>query len=138
MVQVSSQEKKQVWAKLGKPIPVLIKTEGHESLGEVFIQEYDEKARLKRALKMLGLCWAGALAAVFLPIVHFVLVPGLFLGGVFLAVYMHGIHSLVLGGEGVCPNCEKILPIAKGLDQWPLEDVCTACRSGVKIEKVTG
>jgi len=135
MAELSWEEKKKKWSEVAKRYEVCIRTEGHESSGEVYIQEYDEKARLKRALQMLGLCWGGAILAVFLPIVHFVLVPGLFLGGIFLAVYMHGIHSLVLGGKGICPSCGQDLPIAKGLDEWPLEDVCTACRSGVKIEK---
>ena len=94
-----------------------------------------KESRTKRAVKCLGMCWAGAIVAIPFPIVHLVLVPGLFLGGVAGAIIISGQESIVLGGESTCPTCSANLEIVRGSNKWPLTDMCAKCQSMVTIEK---
>ena len=109
---------------------------GKESKGEVFVQAFPPRERLFRALKFLGLGWGAAVVAVFIPLLHFVLVPLFLILGPVAAVWAYGQASVVLGGLGLCPNCGASLPIERGPDRWPLDDLCTQCRERVKIEKM--
>lgn len=101
--------------------------------GEVYLQEWDKSARMKRALKVgLGsIVLAGF--AVFIPIVHFILVPALLLGGPIAAYYIYRLEQMVKGGKSTCPECGKPFEIAQGLAKWPLSDICGSCRSPVTI-----
>jgi hypothetical protein len=61
--------------------------------------------RAARALVALGACWGLALVAVFIPLAHFVLVPGLFLIGVILATYRAREAWSIVTVQGQCPRC---------------------------------
>ena len=103
--------------------------------GEVRRQAWDKKERTSRAIRTLGACWAGAIVAIIFPIIHFVLVPGLFIGGIVAAFVISSKTSIVLGGEGFCPTCGKPLQIVRTADVWPLSDMCSECQMMVTIEK---
>src|SRR4051794_13695731 len=81
------------------------------SSGEIQIQYWNKKERTMRALKMGGMCWGGAVVAVFMPLIHFVLVPALLIAGPIMFFIVAGRESVVLGGLGVCPGCSAPLPI---------------------------
>ena len=71
----------------------------------VAVRRRDARQRTLRALKTLAACWGLAVAAVFLPVLHFVLVPGLLVLGPVLAwSRWREAHSLLLA-EGDCPAC---------------------------------
>ena len=78
---------------------------GKTTRGTVTVTTFDKAARTKRALKALGTFWACAVGAVFIPVAHFLLVPGFF----FLAIYQFfqrlGTTELGHGATGVCPDC---------------------------------
>jgi len=61
--------------------------------------------RMWRAARALLVCWALAFAAVFLPVLHFVLVPSLLLAGPVLAVWTLRQGQRVRQVDGVCPRC---------------------------------
>lgn len=109
---------------------------GQQSKGLVRLQTWDKSARTRRALKIWAMCWLAALVTVVIPLAHFVLVPGFFLAGPIAAYLVYSSQSVVLGGEGVCPSCGEVLPIAHSSDQWPLTDLCTKCQKSLKIEKL--
>lgn len=115
---------------------VIIEANNKKKTGYLKIQFYNKKQRLKRALKLGAMCWGGAIVAIFIPIIHFVLVPVLFLTGIISPLFIYSQESRVLGGEGVCPECQKQLPLEAGSNQWPLTDLCTQCRTAVKVEKI--
>lgn len=104
------------------------------SSGELQIQEWSARERLQRALKWGGGCWGLAVASVFVPLAHFVLVPGLLLSGPFVALVVYSKESVILGGQGTCPHCRATLPIVRGTPKFPLRDLCTQCQSSVLIE----
>lgn len=104
-----------------------------ETNGEVRRQSWDQPARTRRALKVLGICWLLAVVTVVIPLAHFVLVPGFFLAGPIAAWFVYSQQSVILDGSAICPNCGQSLPIAKSSDQWPLTDLCTKCQKQVTI-----
>jgi hypothetical protein len=88
-----------------------------------------------RATQALGLCWAGALVTLFIPIAHFVLVPACLLAGPAVAWHRYQQASVVLGGTGTCPACQSDLEIVRSADRWPLEELCTQCQQQVTIAR---
>jgi hypothetical protein len=109
--------------------------DGGSAEGQVKVQKWDKKSRTRRALKVLGACWALSLVCIILPIVHFVLVPGFFLGGIVAAWFISQQESVVLGGEGSCPKCHEKLSIVRSANRWPLTDLCAKCQTPVTVDK---
>ena len=109
-----------------------------QSLGEVTFQAWDQKTRLKRALKSLMTGFGFMLVAVFIPGVHFILVPLLLLGSPIFSYFVYNQESAILGGSSLCPACGKEFKIVKSKNIWPLKDVCAFCQENVTIEKVSG
>lgn len=107
------------------------------TLGSVHVKTFSTSERSKRALKTLAIFWGAAIFSVFLPIAHFVLVPGFLIAGIALPFHIYGAKSIVLGGEGNCPRCNAPFVIQKSSDTWPLSDTCGECFLAVKIEKVS-
>ena len=90
-------------------------------------------ARAIRAVKTLGACWGLALVAVFLPLLHWVLVPGLLVLGPALAyARLHEADTLTRA-EGHCPACAATQVFTLG-QRWRERTVlrCEAC--GRRIE----
>ena len=62
--------------------------------------------RLLRATLSLLALWAIAAVCIFIPVAHFVLVPGFGMAGVVLAAFRLREGSSLMGAVGVCPRCE--------------------------------
>jgi len=95
----------------------------------------DAGARTTRALRTLGACWGLAVAAVFLPLLHFVLVPGLLVLGPVLAwSRLHEAHSL-LRAEGPCPACAVPQRFKLG-QRWRERTLvrCEACGRSLELQ----
>ncbi|MEO5970783.1 MAG: hypothetical protein ABIQ95_12725, partial [Bdellovibrionia bacterium] len=58
--------------------------------GLIRVQSWNKKERLIRAFKFGGLCWVAAGLSVFIPLLHFILVPGFFIAGPILAYFILG------------------------------------------------
>lgn len=109
---------------------------GATSSGELQIKMLGTVDRVKRALKALALCWGLALFAVFIPGLHFILVPLLVLVGPLVAYRGYLPKRLVLGGQFTCPKCSAGMQVNPCIEHWPLDDVCTDCRSPLMLEPV--
>ncbi|MBN8550439.1 MAG: hypothetical protein J0M12_14085 [Deltaproteobacteria bacterium] len=112
---------------LGKP--------DKESSGTVHIKHWTPQERLLRALKTFAIWFFIALLSVFIPILHFVLVPLALLLAFIFSFMAYGQSSVVLGGSGSCPFCSARLDIVRKPDRWPLDDICSSCSRHVRIEK---
>lgn len=117
-----------------KIISVRLTKDAKTTTGEIRVQFWDHRERTIRALKLGGLCWAAAVLSVALPIAHFVLVPAFFLAGPIVAYLILKQESVVLGGQGTCPNCAATFTIARAPYRFPISDLCTGCRTNVSIE----
>jgi hypothetical protein len=119
-----------------KIIPVTVTSvNGKVSSGQVRLQVWTRKESLIRAFKFLGLCWGLSMVSIAIPLVHFFLVPGLFLGGIFGAYIVSCQDRVILGGESTCPECASPLPIARASDEWPLSDLCSNCQNRLTLQK---
>ncbi len=119
-------------------IPVLLKARtGAVSTGEVEVKAWTKNERLLRALKFGGITWGIALVCVVLPIVHFILVPLFLIAGPLMALRTFRTTSVVLGGRGHCPFCQKDVTIGRGADHWPIDELCTQCQNNFSVVKAT-
>jgi hypothetical protein len=85
-------------------------------------------SRFGRALGALAACWCAAVAAVFIPVAHFVLVPGLAVIGVLWAARQLRTRVTVLEALGECPRCgrqQSFVPAGSSGDQLAFD--CPAC-----------
>lgn len=101
--------------------------------GEVRVQSFDPKLRLRRALKTWGTCWGLAIVAVFIPGMHFILVPSALLAGPVLAAVVYQQRTMILGGSGTCPACGQPFEVLRSPLRWPINDVCAKCHDAVTI-----
>lgn len=114
---------------------ILISYENQPQLeGMLDVEEYDSATRMRNALKSLALFWALALVSVILPIAHFVLVPGFFLAGPFVAYTKYNQQSKVVGGKAQCAACRSPLKIESGTLKMPMTELCDQCWKKNKIE----
>lgn len=102
--------------------------------GTIRIQHWGRSDRLRRALRASGICSLFAMIAVFIPLLHFVLVPLLILAAPIVGFVLYGQESAVLGGEGKCPACGADFLVAKSANKFPLNDLCTSCQGSVRIQ----
>ena len=61
--------------------------------------------RLARTAAGLGVCWGLALAGLFIPVAHFILVPTFLLAGIAVAILRAREDKRLLKVMGVCPRC---------------------------------
>jgi len=122
---------------LTKELAVKIETaNGKTQSGKAILQEFDQKFRIKRALKSTGICWGFALASVLIPLAHFILVPSFFLAGFIIGPILYSQERMIMGGSGTCPECQRSFSIVKSHVKWPLGDLCSSCHTAVKIHLV--
>jgi hypothetical protein len=85
-------------------------------------------SRFGRALGVLVACWCAAVVAVFIPVAHFVLVPGLAIVGVIWAARQLRTGVTVLEALGECPRCRRPQSfVSAGSSGDQLAFDCPAC-----------
>jgi hypothetical protein len=73
-------------------------------LAEVF--SFNKEERWGRALKGLGLSWLVAAGTAFIPVAHFLLVPGFFFFGMHVFASRVRTKEVTARIHGICPDCE--------------------------------
>jgi hypothetical protein len=73
--------------------------------GKATLVENAPPTRFMRAAVITGACWAVALACVFIPLLHFVLVPTFVALGAILGVLRLREDVTLATVEGACPKC---------------------------------
>lgn len=101
--------------------------------GTIRVLLWDPQERLRRALKWWGACWAGALATVPIPLMHFVLPPSLLIAGPILFFRIRRQESQILEGEVACPECGARAKVPSAKPVFPLETLCAACQGRITI-----
>lgn len=84
-----------------------------DSPATVNLRRRNRRDRLAAVVKTWAICWLAAVAAVFLPLLHFILVPALFLGGPVYALAQYQEHTTLLGGTGPCPACGAAIKLTQ-------------------------
>lgn len=103
------------------------KADQQGSQGFVERRELPLQERMRRMFKIGGLLLAAALVAVFIPILHFVLVPILLICAVIFGVATWMDRAEILRGEYTCPLCNKLNTLARESENLPRSTRCQHC-----------
>jgi hypothetical protein len=91
-------------------------------------------SRLGRAGVGLAIAWLLAFPAIFLPVLHFVLVPGFVIGGLVLAAVRLREDSTLARVEGTCPRCRAALHATPGgRFKLPRSVQCLQCKNTLTL-----
>ncbi len=96
--------------------------------GAAEVYSFSRGERWARALKGLGLSWLVAAGTVFIPVAHFLLVPGLFFFGIYVCVARVRTEEVTRRIHGICPDCGVEQDFEVG-GKWrlPRSLACRAC-----------
>ncbi|MFZ3231443.1 MAG: hypothetical protein WA160_14645 [Pseudobdellovibrio sp.] len=113
----------------------VISSVGDERLGSgrINAKQFNPTDRLIAATKKLSLFWLMAILCVFIPVLHFILVPLFLVIGAVSFTKTIKIEGRVLQGQTTCPHCQSIIKIHPGLLAWPLQEICQNCVRMVRI-----
>ena len=113
-----------------KQLKVSISTKSKRLDREAQIFAYTSKDATKRAVFAYVASLVLAVICVAIPIVHFIAVPALLIGGPIFAFF---IFKVFLGQEDLrvsdarCPECQASLPLSETRKLWPLREQCENC-----------
>jgi len=105
----------------------------------VTVVQPSPRQRLARAFKAGGIFWAVAAGCVFLPGLHFVLVPGFLVVGVVAGFKHLRDEEIVSSVRGPCPRCGVQQTFAAGnrlTPSWFLD--CPSCHTNLSLTLDTG
>ena len=108
----------------------------HDKVGPAMVNvvQHGKPDRLRRAAKAWAGCWGAAIVAVFLPVLHFILVPSLLVGGPLYAMVMMREKVTVLGADGNCPACGAAQhPKLKAGASATMAFRCESCRRALEL-----
>ena len=106
-----------------------------EGGANVSIQTLSNRDRWKATLKLLGILWGLALASLFVPLAHWVLVPGFLLAGPIAAFFTFRTERHLLAGTLSCPLCEEAIGYKRQSAHWPVGMTCPKCRNLLELHK---
>lgn len=106
-----------------------------KSKGTVVLREYDAKEKRHRIIKYGGGCFAAAILSIFIPLLHFILVPGFLIASVVMVI-INNRPSNVESAKAKCPACGVDFVISKGKPEFPIDDVCASCHHKIIINKI--
>ncbi len=94
----------------------------------ISVRSYARPERVRRAVTGLAAAWGAALLSVFIPVAHFLLVPGFVLFGLFLFVTRIRTDRVVVDATGTCPDCgtQQTLDV-HGRWHLPRQLACSHC-----------
>jgi len=108
--------------------------DGKTADGKLYGIRYDPGDRIQRALLRLVLLWALAGVSLFIPLAHFVLVPGFLVAGPVVAILAYRSSQARDRAEGKCPVCgEEITIKLEARDEIPKWIYCPACNTALQI-----
>jgi len=118
---------------------LLCNNDGDKSTeGTLSTLNFDQTELTKRALTRLGLCWLASLGSLPIIFAHWVLVPGFFIAGPFMAVAAYKMKSLPDRVEGQCPVCDTAITIKlEPKDQFPKWTYCPSCKNSLHLKQPT-
>jgi hypothetical protein len=105
----------------------------NRTCGMIVVQNRSSATCIGRAILFSGMIFIVMLLSVFVPILHFVLVPLFFVIGVVVFIANLRAAKSIARGEGSCPYCSVPFRIFPRPYRLPFSDVCEGCRRSVTI-----
>ena len=106
-------------------------------VGSAEILSFDNRERLGRSLKGLGWSWVVSAGTVFIPVAHFLLVPGFFLFGIYVFVSRMRTTEITTRVHGTCPDCGSEQDFEAG-GRWELPRSMTCGECGRMLRATVG
>jgi hypothetical protein len=93
--------------------------------------------RVKRTVIGLVLTWLAAGVAIFFPILHWVLVPGLLLAGPVVAIFRFTEQKQLMSMKGSCPRCkvDRDFPLGGLRFNGPRTFTCDGCGNLIELQQ---
>ena len=113
----------------------ILATSGEEGDGTIMVVPWSSSVRLQAAVKVSGALLLAAIGAVFLPGLHFVLVPLLLLAAVVGGIYRFTRGETVSADSLNCPVCSQKLSYEQDNPSWPLALQCSACGAQMTVAR---
>lgn len=103
---------------------------------EVVIEEYDTGDTGKRAAKFFLGSVLVAAVGVFIPVLHFAIVPGALLFGIVMAIRSLQMSQAMRRLQGQCPKCAASVTVETGriAFQTPYWNFCPECKARLCVE----
>lgn len=102
-------------------------------------ESYNAGDRLGRAFAVLGICLLVAGVTLFIPIAHFVLVPGALIVGIYMFVSRYRMTQSAKSVEVKCPLCEVDVTIKLDPEQQPpFYCYCSNCDGNLHVTGTVG
>jgi hypothetical protein len=102
--------------------------------GQLAVTLFNDKDRMTRALKRLGLFWLLSVGSLPIIFAHWVLVPGFFIAGPVAAVMVYKVTEAKDHAKGVCPSCGESVEIKlEPKDSLPKWTYCPSCNNPLQI-----
>ncbi len=108
-------------------------SDGREGAGKFLFHTWTHTARISRAIAVLLMIWGGMIVSVFIPGLHLILVPLLFVAGLVGAVLIYRQKQMLLKGEAPCPACGGENSLAKQAIRFPKQIQCVKCGVNLSI-----
>ncbi len=108
--------------------------DNQSNIGQLNITTYSPQERTSRAIKILALLWGLAIVTVFIPLAHFVLVPGFLIAGPIIAYKRYQMAEHPSSANGECPTCKQPSSIhLEPSDTLPMWTYCSANNDPVQL-----
>jgi hypothetical protein len=114
-------------------IKVNLKFKDSVTQGEITLVNNSPSERLAKALKIFFYSILATVISIFIPILHFVLVPLFLLISIAIPLFIYYKKSYIKGGTGTCPNCYADIKIKPTSNNFPIHEICTGCNQYVNI-----
>lgn len=107
--------------------------DGKKVSGEITILYLSTGEQFKRSIKKLVLFWGIAIGTVFIPIFHFVLVPGFLILGMVMFFLSFNIGEILMIKKCLCPKCNEEFELQECKIEWPISQSCGNCRNSLSL-----
>ncbi len=114
---------------------MVLKSGDAASDGTLHVSVLTQHERTVRAAKIWGLCWVLAFVTLFIPIAHFVLVPGFLIAGPVMGYLRYRMAAVPQRVTGICPtNHEEEISIpVEATVKLPWWTYCPKCNASVQV-----
>lgn len=105
----------------------------HEEIGTLDTTPLSPPERFKLMALRIGIFFTLAIVSVFIPVLHFILVPAFLVASVLAGISASRFTSKATGGSVKCPHCKAAIQFGEAPLSWPMSYVCQSCASSVKV-----
>lgn len=115
-------------------IQLVLKESEAQAEGVLHLTRFSKNDRIKRGFSGLGLCWLAAVAAVFIPILHFFLVPLFLVCGPIVFYFKFKQLDAKEKVEGSCPSSGEAFELElESNTRFPYWGYCPDCKKSMQI-----